>query len=284
MEWGQGSKDQLETHRNDGLEVVWIERGHLNWQIDGQAIDIVPDTLLFTWPWESHGSRHEWEPGHAWRYFVIRVSGTDLTTVGLDSSIPLPTDEVRELVQVLSQVQDRRIMVDARLRAGLEWLTEVLKDSNSSPRQVARIVAALLHDVRIRYSESPEGAFLIDEEADRVTARVMAVLQRNLGREWTLVRLGKAVGLQRTRLTELVGRSAGESPMRLLRRLRLEAARERLASGDDSVTALASELGFGTPQQFGAAFRALYGVPPTTYRRRLRSGETPDEIEDSAIE
>lgn len=43
---------------------------------------------------------------------------------------------------------------------------------------------------------------------------------------------------------------------------RLEAARAELIKGNRTITEIAFELGYSSPQHFSAAFKKKYGVPP----------------------
>ncbi|MEO8333958.1 MAG: AraC family transcriptional regulator [bacterium] len=60
----------------------------------------------------------------------------------------------------------------------------------------------------------------------------------------------------------------GETPLELIRRLRMERAAHRLAHGDESVTSIAFGAGYDTHEAFTRAFRASYATSPTGFRRR----------------
>jgi transcriptional regulator GlxA family with amidase domain len=59
-----------------------------------------------------------------------------------------------------------------------------------------------------------------------------------------------------------------------VRALRLEWARERVASGV-ALAIVASEAGFADQSHFTKAFTRAHGVPPSEYRRRLRASRVP---------
>jgi AraC family transcriptional regulator len=60
----------------------------------------------------------------------------------------------------------------------------------------------------------------------------------------------------------------GETPLELIRRLRLERAAYRLANNDQPVTSIAFDAGYDTHEAFTRAFRAVYGTSPTGFRQR----------------
>lgn len=71
-------------------------------------------------------------------------------------------------------------------------------------------------------------------------------------------------------LTDQFRRHEGISIARYQRRLRLSRALVELPHAED-IAALALELGFSSHAHFSTAFRATYGVTPSTYRRRSRA-------------
>ena len=54
--WTPKHYSQLPLHRNDGLELVLVERGSALWQVDGVDIAVEAGELFYTFPWQEHGS------------------------------------------------------------------------------------------------------------------------------------------------------------------------------------------------------------------------------------
>lgn len=65
----------------------------------------------------------------------------------------------------------------------------------------------------------------------------------------------------------LFGRSGHGSPMKVLRRLRLERSAWSLTHTDQAITEMAFDAGYESLEGFSRAFRAAYGVSPRDYRR-----------------
>jgi AraC-like DNA-binding protein len=75
-------------------------------------------------------------------------------------------------------------------------------------------------------------------------------------------------------LTDLFRRHEGLSIARYQRRLRLSRALVELPDTAD-IAALALELGFSSHAHFSTAFRATYGMTPSTYRKNLKARVAP---------
>lgn len=73
----------------------------------------------------------------------------------------------------------------------------------------------------------------------------------------------------------------GETPLELHRRLRMERAAWRIVRGGDDITAIAFEAGYETHEAFTRAFRELYAVPPSSFRRDAATDATSDALPHS---
>lgn len=99
-------------------------------------------------------------------------------------------------------------------------------------------------------------------------ARAQQMLEQDLDATIPLPELARRVNLSAAYLTQLFTRQIGEGPMRYRLRARLERARLILAETDLSVTEIAAELGFSSPQHFATAFCRHTGVTPRSWRQR----------------
>lgn len=86
----------------------------------------------------------------------------------------------------------------------------------------------------------------------------------------TLVRLATKAGLSPFHFLRTFECVTGTTPHQYMLRVRLRAAAVRLATGKTKIVDVAFESGFGDVSNFNRAFRAEFGVNPTTYRQRHR--------------
>jgi transcriptional regulator GlxA family with amidase domain len=89
----------------------------------------------------------------------------------------------------------------------------------------------------------------------------------------TVADVAAGVGLSVRQLQEVVRSRFGQTPMQMLRDVRLERARELLSSGiAPTVAAAAMDVGCLHLGRFAAAYRARFGESPSRRGRRLPSG------------
>ena len=103
-------------------------------------------------------------------------------------------------------------------------------------------------------------------------ALVREVVARRYREPLTLHDIARQVGCSPFHLHRLVRAHAGVPIHRLVLRLRLREALERLLDTGDGVSAIAYATGFASHSHLTDTFRREYGVAPTTVRR-LAAGE-----------
>jgi transcriptional regulator GlxA family with amidase domain len=80
-------------------------------------------------------------------------------------------------------------------------------------------------------------------------------------------RLAKSVRLSPGRLRYLFKREMGIPPSRYIRRLRMRQAAALLTTTFLSVKEIMARVGLGDESHFVRDFEAIYGLPPTRYRK-----------------
>jgi AraC-like DNA-binding protein len=106
---------------------------------------------------------------------------------------------------------------------------------------------------------------------DPVVGPAVRLLQDDPGRPWTVATLAAEVGASRAALARRFHEVVGEPPMAYLAAWRLALAADRLLEPGASVTAVARQVGYGSPFTFSTAFKRTYGTSPRSYRDARRS-------------
>ena len=104
----------------------------------------------------------------------------------------------------------------------------------------------------------------------RLRAALQAV-HEDPGHPWTVPELAAISGLSRAAFARSFREAIGQAPLQYLTDWRMTIARDHLRTGTLSLTSIASEVGYGSPYAFAAAFRRHHGMPPGTWRKQQRS-------------
>lgn len=270
LEANSGSLPVLPSHRNSGLEIVFIERGHLRWEIEGKLYDIPPGSVFFTFPWERHGSVEEFEPGHLWHFVVLAMKGAPPRRTEFPPELYLSSDERGAILRALQSARCRHWMPGARIPwLVLALIREFRGASNCGRGTVRRLAAQLLAEMAEELSR-PIPALPFATSTVRRIRIFLEELERRPEEDWTLDEMADRCKVGRSQLAEIVLSLTGDPPMTHLRRLRVQSARRLLRETPASVTDIALKSGFSTSQHFARIFLQFTGCTASAYRRRHR--------------
>lgn len=107
--------------------------------------------------------------------------------------------------------------------------------------------------------------------ATKRLARAVERLHDHYASALTTAELARLAGLSPSQFERTFRKAFGASPRQYLLRVRVQAARQKLAETDDTIAAIALGCGFYDHAHFTRCFRALTGISPSRYRRELQT-------------
>ena len=129
---------------------------------------------------------------------------------------------------------------------------------------------ALIDTVRSHFSAHPDQApQWYHALSDELVGASLRLMHDDPAAPWTVAALGASVGLSRASLSRRFSAAVGEPPMAYLKRWRLTLAADHLADPAVAVNQVARLVGYESPFTFSAAFKAHFGVSPSSYRSQL---------------
>jgi AraC-like DNA-binding protein len=101
-------------------------------------------------------------------------------------------------------------------------------------------------------------------------ARLLATVEANLSKDWTVESMAERAGLSTSRLHAVFQENLGKSPRAWLTELRLERVCRLLSSTDLPIAELAYRIGYADQSALTRAMRKATGMTPAAYRRQAR--------------
>ncbi|MFE7648023.1 AraC family transcriptional regulator [Streptomyces phaeoluteigriseus] len=108
--------------------------------------------------------------------------------------------------------------------------------------------------------------------ADPVVGRVLRLVQDDPAHPWTVASLAVKAGVSRAGLARRFTELVGEPPMTHLTGWRLALAADLLRDTDETIGAIARQVGYGSAFALSSAFKRVYGVSPQEHRGRVGAG------------
>lgn len=153
--------------------------------------------------------------------------------------------------------------------------------SKTSPLGAEQLVCCYLEEILIEMmrtilrQEAAAGPHAdLEAAAQRYLAgQVTAYIRSHLGENLSVEQIAARFHYSRNRMGNLYKAETGLSLGRAIALERISQAKELLAAGEKTVTEIAAELGYSSPQYFSRKFAQEVGCPPSQYAETLL--ETP---------
>jgi AraC family transcriptional regulator, activator of mtrCDE len=168
------------------------------------------------------------------------------------------------------------LLVTPELRAGAAWLDEILQlilrqmfaGSPGSQASAIRLSEAMFIEIiRVCAEQSPALQGIVKGLADARIGKALHLMHGDLEKDWTLVRIARAIGMSRSRFADRFQATMGCAPMAYLAGLRLQKAKNLLAGTRQQVQIVAAQVGYRSPAAFSRAFANRFGHSPRDARR-----------------
>ncbi len=272
QDWG------LQWHRNEGLELTFLESGSLPFAVGPERHSLRPGDLTITRPWQPHRvgqpnvppSRLHWlildlgvrRPNQPWKW---------------PNWVVLTRPDLEELTILLRHNEQAVWPASGEVRSCFERMAQAI-EADRDGSSISRL-AALLNELFVAVLDMLRRNEIELDPSLSSTSRTVQLflddLRRNpehLGRAWTLRAMAERCGLAETRFRHYCRQLTNMTPTQFVEHCRVETASQMLVEQPDrNITDVALACGFGSSQYFATVFRRHRGTSPKDFRRRYRS-------------
>lgn len=248
-------------HWHDELELILIHRGAITAGAGGISVTLTAGEGCFIKAgalhniWKADGDPCEYRSV----VFHPRLIGSVDSIFYLQCVQPLGEPEFPQLLPFLTGD-------NSDFPAFFSNLWQVQEERSAGYENEVRY---LLTKFAARLSDTPAERGPSDREIrDMERMKVMlSFVEAHFGEEVTLEQIAESASVSVTECMRCFRRSIGVSPIRFLKERRLQRAAGLLRDTEQSISRIAASCGFLDMSYFTRAFRQLYGVTPTSYRR-----------------
>jgi transcriptional regulator GlxA family with amidase domain len=166
---------------------------------------------------------------------------------------------------------DGPVWTSAGMTAGIDLALAMIEKDLSA--EVAQAVARQLVVYHRRAGGQSQFSALLELEpkSDRIQ-RALAYAKRNLDTPLTVGQLAEAAHLSPRQFSRAFHTETGQSPVKAVENLRLEAARLMMEQSRHPIEVIARQTGFADRDRMRRAFVRAFGQPPQVIRGNARAG------------
>lgn len=163
--------------------------------------------------------------------------------------LPLSPDQLRSLVNLLQFEAENAPLA-----------------SKSVVNALASVLLILILRAYLAQADQTVNGFLKGWQDKRLATLLQAILHSPEA-DWSVEAMAHFAHLSRSQLIRLFQQYLAVSPHAFLHKIRLQRAALLLNQTSDSVLSIALSCGFQSETHFGKAFKKIYGVTPSVYRK-----------------
>ena len=272
ISYGRFRCTELSPHKNRGMEITYIEKGDLEWMVEGVPEKVEPGTIFFTLPWQVHGSLNPKEPDNTIWHVLFHLE-EDYPDPHKQFRFPACFGFTPAEMKTLSRFLTACSKHGFRATPAIRWLMLSLINELQSNHELGGAHAVtLLRAVLVELKRIVTGE-AVDEEthgwSQKKVQSLLSELSANCDQQWTLKQMTDQCGIQRTRLNTVFQNLTGSPPMEYLSRLRIERAKTLLRETENKIIDIAFECGFSSSQYFANTFKHATGATPSEYRKHV---------------
>jgi len=176
-------------------------------------------------------------------------------------------------------------------QATLRWPVERMMQELREPRPGGFLVIqhlahmVLVQALRLHMADGSAGGGVgwLSALGDRQVGAALAAMHGDPAHRWTLQSLAERAGMSRSTFALRFREAVGKAPMDYLTRWRMLLAGDRLAHSRETISAIASSLGYESESAFTTAFKRVMGCSPRQYGRAQQAAPSASGDGDGRI-
>jgi AraC-like DNA-binding protein len=271
QDWG------VQAHRNEGLEIVFLETGAVDFEVDGKSHPLKAGNLTLTRPWQLHRLGNP-NIGRGRLHWIILDLGIRRPNQEWKwpSWVVLPAKDLAELTRKLRHCDQSVWVANPRMRQVFRDLAACVlhwKERHVASRLVIAINQLLVELLDVLAEQQVDESSSLASRRRTVGLFLQDLLENpaSCAKPWTLEAMAAECGMGITAMAKYCKELVNIGPVAYLNQCRLEhAARFIRDPKHTSIIEIAMRVGFNSSQYFATLFRKRHKMTPMQYRSQFR--------------
>lgn len=257
------------TYTIKDIELIYYTKGGSQTTIQGNVYECRENDLMILEPYGIYHSKNEGQEGYEYIYIHF-----DIEPIALQN----------ELIEMLSGNSPVKHCIDNKMKALFDHtLTEVKKQQIGSRAVINMLVKTICIEIIRSYNCTP---FEIIHPKLKLTNQsvlvneVIKYILNHISEDLSVKRLAGIFTVSENYLYKSFMKIAEQSPSQFIIQMRLDLAKNYLASGIMSIQQITHEIGFTSQQHFSRAFSQHEGMSPSQYQKMIMNHKIRTELID----
>lgn len=259
QDWG------LREHCNEGVKIAYLARGSLSITMDGRKTTLSEGQMFVVRPWHLHalGDPHIGASHIIWVLMDMGVRRPHETWLWPDW-VGWPERDRKRLSELLSKNEQISYLASRDVARTFLEIHEVVanRDIDGGEARLRLLISMMILQFRQMLESEAPVLDLSLASSKRTVEIFLKRLIHALDEDWTLENMAAECNLSRTQFTQHCQVLTNMTPVRYLQMLRLNAARQLLENGQQTVTNVAYDCGFSSSQYFATCYKKRFGFSP----------------------
>lgn len=263
--------ENMKPHFNDGIEIHYVESGRYDWVIEDKTVELLPDDLSITAPWQLNGSPSGKMDLGEINWLVIKpeeFSTHKSLKMGNWTKLPLTFQ-----ANLGEMIANENGIIIRNARNFKRYFLDLKRELTEQEEGYQMIVMNIIENMFIALNRHLENRKQQIREEDSFISTLTDTIMRDLTKKWIVDDLAQQFGMGKTKFTNEVRRLTGYPPNSFIINLKLQKAKNLLLNKAYlSLSQIAYTCGFSSLQHFTSSFSQRTGITPAIFKKMR--GET----------
>ncbi len=257
--------ESMRPHLNDGIEIHFVNSGKYQWVIDENEVELLPDNLSVTAPWQLNGSpTGKMDIGQIY-WMVIKPDAYDI-------DIPLKLGAWTKLSDKFQKkmgtmITNENAIVVEKAKVFKKYFLELEKELSNQEKGFEIVVNNIIENFFIdlfRHLALREQKI---QEEDNFIIKLTQIVTNDINKKWIIDDLAYIFGMGKTKFTYEVKKHTGYPPNSFIINLKIEKAIDLIKNSEYmNMSDIAFACGFSSLQHFTSTFSQRIGVSPGKFK------------------
>ena len=250
-------------HEHDHFELVYLKRGGADFETSEETVSLSPHSIVIIKPHQLHK-------------FTVTSRGCEFLvlnfTINITDNLPRNIAEITDIINELQQ-RPHIVLTPGPKNAVLNALKRTMWARQNREKWDDFLAYLLLMELLVYLSREilSSSGFSGEKGINDAMMRARDYILENYNTHISLNELANHVFLSESYLSHCFKARFGISPKNFILQVRINRAKELLASTDMKINDIALNVGFLSQQRFNDAFKRLENLTPLKYRKNSKN-------------